>query len=67
MILVILIAGIRYPGYTVISGLTYSLGRFFMAYGYLKSVDKRLPGNVCLNLSLGTLFVMSTLTLTSLN
>ena len=55
----ILVAGIRHPGYTVIAGITYSVARLINAYGYSKSAKGRVPGFVFGMILQFTLFGLS--------
>ena len=59
VVFLILVAGIRHPGYTVIAGGCYSLGRILNAIGYSQSVKGRVPGFVFGMLTLFTLMGMS--------
>lgn len=59
VLFLILVAGFKYPDYTVIAGLVYSFGRFLMVRGYTKKIEGRKLGVAILNVALAGLFTLS--------
>ena len=64
--LLVLVAGIRHPAYTVYLGIAYSVARIFNAYGYSRTVKGRVPGFILCTLCMFTLFGLSVHTLLGL-
>ncbi len=56
---VILVAGIKYPLYTIYATIAYSTGRQLYILGYTRSVKGRILGVVVFNIALNSLFVMA--------
>eukprot|EP00347_Sterkiella_histriomuscorum_P001150 403373136 len=66
IVLLTLVAGIKYPTQTVISGAAYSLGRFIMALGYSKKVEGRVVGVTMLNISAAVIVYFATMSMVNI-
>ena len=54
-----MVAGFKYPTYTLIAGSMYSFGRFVMTIGYSRKIEGRVLGVIILNIALFGLFALA--------